>query len=453
MTRLHSAAILCTLILVAGSTLACRRSCEFENIGIDLIQFHQAARHVRSGGNADLYEDSVRQQILSKAWEDARQSPNTRFFHAVNFRHQRSLELYSSPFLYTVFSLMAAMPYENAIKMHHVISLIGTILGCLGFGLCCGIPRTSLIIAAGAMLAFSPLIIDLNVANVNQIQFGMLGVLLLIRYTGRLHQETGKEASSKKGTFSTKLREFLCGLWFALCLCFKPSLLWCAALVIVDAVHRRDRTRLRFAAAGGVTGGALAFSSSLLFFESQHWLRWLRAVSSLPDEIIKTSQGNFSPTYFAVNSLQWPPAVTTVTGPLLCASVATAFWIRARRQQAADCTRDSARAISDARLLVVGVMTYLLTARLVWFHYLVLSIPAILYLIGHIFRTPDRTEQIILSLIVVWTTLLIGLQPPDFWIGSTQEEHMLRCFLANTILLSMVLLCPPRILTAENSVG
>jgi hypothetical protein len=76
-----------------------------------------------------------------------------------------------------------------------------------------------------------------------------------------------------------------------------------------------------------------------------------------------------------------------------------------------------------------------LTSNLVWYHYGLLSIPAIIVVLRQIVRSAARGEALLLGGILLWCLLLIGVQPIDQLLESPPNEHFLRCTIANVLLL------------------
>ena len=262
------------LVLLSAAVFAFHRAQVPEYIGIDFVQFHVTGQHVVNGGDANVYSDDVRAEILESAWRQARaEGSSGKFFHAVNFRHERSWETYSSPFLYAVFGAMGskdwrqyaettesqAAPssglrppyppnsgekgkseaYEVEINWYWVVCLGATRVGCMTFGWVLRIPCSTMLFGSVVLVWFSPLRIDMNVANVNQIQFGMVGVLAAIlggewKGLGWTRWRSKRESADLEAHHAERDgdmgRELVAGIWLGLCLAFKPSLLWCGVM-------------------------------------------------------------------------------------------------------------------------------------------------------------------------------------------------------------------------------
>lgn len=90
------------------------------------------------------------------------------------------------------------------------------------------------------LLGSTPIRIDLNVGNVNQIQFGIVGVLAwLLRDQSSFSQYVGKHPSGNRDRLFE--RHTAAGIRLGLCLAFKPILLWmpsdCLLVPVVDGFH------------------------------------------------------------------------------------------------------------------------------------------------------------------------------------------------------------------------
>lgn len=201
-------------------------------------------------------------------------------------------------------------------------------------------------------------------ANVNQIQLGMIGVFAVVLCGGPRPRRRSIPTYDVMGTQTRRrsdgatVRHLLAGLWLGLCLAFKQSLLWVALMWVGDLVSqvakgRRDAVthsevnvtgtgqvserlgqsfynELVMLVFGGLTGGILAVAFSLFWFPLSAWFDWIQAVRTMPDDIIQTSQGNFSPTNFAQHSVGLPSALLTLAGPLL--ALASAIGLSALMQ-------------------------------------------------------------------------------------------------------------------------
>lgn len=415
--KICSALTLIVVLNAAGYTWL--HACESADRGIDFVQFRLAALYIDSDNTGSLYDDATRKQILDAAWDSARATPGSRLYQAVNWRHARSLELYSSPLLYSAFTIFPDCDYHNALCAYHAICITGTIVGCFGFGYWLQIPRTSLLFAAVTLLAWSPLHSDLRVANVNQILLGMLGITLLLL-----------------ATMPLRFRDFTVSAWFTWCVAFKPILVWCVVLVTLNACLNGRGSQLKRLATGGILGAVTAILMTIPWFTVTDWLDWGRAVWDMPAEIIRTEMGNISVAHYLTTQALIPGWLPRLAGSAL--AILTVLTLR-RNVTAADSDTDQ---ISDAaHLLAAGCLISLLTARLVWYHYLVLAVPAILIGISGIRNVLRRSRLLAVAFasLLLWSLFLAGIAPVTQWFAADASQRMINATFAVTFLLSLVL--------------
>lgn len=237
-----------------------------------------------------------------------------------------------------------------------------------------------------------------------------------------------------------------------MCLAFKPSLLWCGVMWLGpvaiglwntkrhDAVcDQHNQRQLMAATVGGAVGGFIAIVFSSIWFPPDSWIEWIQAVRLLPDEIIQTHQGNFSPTYFA-RSCGVPGWLTSLAGTALAGAVM--FVMRHRQRNNRNQMSLETHSTDLATWLAIGCQIHLLTSNLVWYHYFLLSLPAVLVILREVVFTRSRRDAIFLSGILLWCLLLFGMQPVDKLLSSPSVEHMLRCTIANMILLILMVAMP-----------
>ena len=199
--------------------------------------------------------------------------------------------------------------------------------------------------------------------------------------------------------------------------------------------------RLIAATAGGAVGGFIAIVFSSIWFPPDSWIEWIQAVRVMPDEIIQTHQGNFSPIYF-VRSCGLPGWLVSLTGPVMAGTFILA--VMRRTQNHFQETGLETRPAEIAVWLAIGCQIHLLTSNLVWYQYCVLSLPAMVVILREVVSAPSRSETLILSGILLWCLLLIGLQPVDELLASRSVEHMFRCTIANGILLLLIVMLPAK---------
>jgi hypothetical protein len=503
-----------TLLLIGAIWIAGRASEALQNIGIDFVQFWIAANHVDREASTSVYSVGGRDVILESAWRriEAEEKPS-RFLEAATFRHERSLETYSSPFLYSAFAAFAnavhfgsACPnqetdtrhigagsadslqsklqhsvsceYETALQWFWMLCLCSSAFAFIVFGMATRSLCSSMLFGAAMLVWFNPLRSDINVGNVNQLQFGMLGVLVAI-----LCWTYGRSAL-KRNRFS--FRDAAAAFWFTVCLAFKPTLLWCGIMFLAPTIirlltplyrqlsgHRQvtnflaqstvqtnhhvslaeDYRRLVSIIVGSSLGAAVAIGLSLIWFPLHSWVDWVDAVRTMPDEFILTAIGNHSPTYLLRYSLDLPTWIMMLIPIILaCVVLGTSrtLWmpsIRGYQDSAqSDAIADTdgnpiakSTVENDIRLIAIGCQIALLTAHLVWFHYFVLSLPAFLLLLPQVTQRGLTIRHRIQTGLALFVCLfLIGVQPFDRFMHPAVTEHVIQTAVANAILLVML---------------
>ena len=477
-------------MVVIALNFTWNRSEKSECIGIDFVQFRRTGLAVQQGRSPSVYSSEFRANILDVVWKEAQKDPNSKYYRAVQFRHERSWETYSSPFLYAVFGLPAgannengswrsdaqdagtalaeeslanvAIQYEQELRVFQGMCLFATIVGVISIGVVLRISTVAVLVLAVVLVWFSPLRIDLTVVNVNQIQLAMVGILITMAAGKRGVPSFGCETlvgtlgsqdrlrpflllSGSRCQRRSTLRCFIVGCWLGLCVAFKPSLVWCGVMLgIFLFLQTRDRSSGRISAshtfdlltsvAGGLAGATVAVGFSSIWYPVTAWFDWVNAVLSMPDTIITTSQGNFSPLYYAQYTLGVPRWLLAPIAPGLttaCAAILGRSLVAATDQGA---SRNPNRG-SVVPWIIAGLQVFLLTSHLVWYHYFALSLPAVLLVISRAIRSASIADRVVLLMVAGWCLILLGIDPVDRILHSPPEEHMLRCLVANFLLL------------------
>lgn len=331
------------LVVVAGLRFAWQTASSSQ--GLDFYQFW-------IGGQEAPHE---RGALWSP--ETAKRLGTTYYYRAVNGKSQRmyvvasgrrDLELFSTPFLYTCFGALPA-DYERAYLIWSILGLVSLVAAIAIMARALRWQAAAfLFFLAFVLLLFKPLTSELRVENVNEVQ-----LLLVAAY------------------FVTPpaVRGALLGIAIA----FKPNA--ALALPLVAAFElAHDRRKLLPEMLGVAGGGAAAVAVSSAYFRSATvWIDWLHAARSLSQTVYGRETGNLAPAL-------WLGRYTWVLAIVLTAAAA---FIVVRHREA------------SAQLAVsMGLVVYLLSAPLVWIHYLLLAIPLAMILLS----TPSMVVKAISGL-------------------------------------------------------
>jgi len=315
-----------------------------ESPAVDFYQFWLVGRAARLQPGVDPYSDAGRRAIAQAGLSGARDSVSLRAAMA----YRRELETYSSPLLYATFGAAATSSYDRDRLTFQAVSMAAFLAGLLLIARAFDLgPLLRLLVLLFALEWNEPAFADAGVGNVGRLQVGLLGVCFAL---------LGWRARGGP---------VLLGAVLAVVVLFKPTLalvpLW---LVLVWLVRRRYRD-LALAVAGGALAAALAVAwAARGGFPWRAWERWLAAAAGLPEGAISFDLGNLSLARAVGAALG-----VDVTLPVSIALSALVLVLLVRRGHVPD---------EEHIVLALGAVASLLAARLVWIHYYVLALPAVL---------------------------------------------------------------------------
>lgn len=161
----------------------------------------------------------------------------------------------------------------------------------------------------------------------------------------------------------SRLRSLLSGAILGLMLAAKPTIVTVVALLFLVRVVTRDFRRLRWESIGGAAGMTTAVIIGALFFHrTTIWRQWLQSAAGVWQTLYLREWNNVTPIFPLVQ--KYGTWTSDVAAALLMAIVCIVVW------------RSKCR--NDVLLISAGILIYLMSATLVWLHYLVLAIlPAI----------------------------------------------------------------------------
>lgn len=330
--------------------------------GLDFYQFWiggQEAPHERGA----LWSPETSKRLGSSYYYRAASSKSERMYVVASGR--RELELFSTPFLYTCFGLLPT-DYERAYLIWSVLGLVSL---AVAIALMARALRWSiaafLFFLGFVLLLFQPLTSELRVGNVNEVQLLIIALYFVT---------------------PPAVRGGILGVAIAL----KPNV--ALALPLVAAFElAHDRRKLLPEMLGVAAGGAAAVAVSSAYFRAATvWIDWLRAARSLSQTIYARETGNVAPALF-LGRYAWVLAVVLTIGAV--------FLIVRYRGASAEL------AVS------LGLLIYLLSAPLVWLHYLLLAIPLGMVLLSAQSMVVKMISALALILIAATLTTLglIGL--------------------------------------------
>lgn len=291
------------------------------------------------GDVADLYSEETQHVIGEEFFQRALVS-GSRLYHE-NASMRRSLDSRGSPFLYASLGWMGTK-YDNALRTHRLLLLVAFCVAVPLLGWYCGIPvEFSLFLLAALLRWFFPFLADMLVGNVNALQ-----LLLLVIIVRTLDRDP-----------------VVSGALLGMMLAAKPTIVTVIAVLFLARVIQKDFRRLTRELIGGAAGiTAAVMIGSLFFHRATIWRQWLKSAGGVWQTLYLREWNNVTPIFPLVQ--KYGTWTSYVAAAVLMAIVCVAI----RKTKRCD----------DVLLISAGILIYLISATLVWLHYLVLAIvPAI----------------------------------------------------------------------------
>jgi hypothetical protein len=418
--RRDIAVVLASLLVACGAFRAWRVA--HHAPGIDFYDYWLVGRVVGRGDIPSIYEPGSRaalgQEFLRRALAEG--SPRQRA--AAQFR--RVLEPTSTPFLYATLAPFARAHYDASFDVYLAFSLASLLAALFTFGRLVGqtrLERLSLI--ALVVYAFQPMHSDLRVGNVSQLQLALLAVYAWLGAGGGATRQVGA------------------GAVLGAAVAFKPSIVVIAPLLFAWWALAKQWRRLLRQAAGFALGGLVAVLLGALWFGSLHaWTDWLAALGSAGLPAMAVESGNVS--VLAVTKRWSGVALGGLPAVATSLAVLAALWVRRKSVRTGGRAEAEAPAVEDVLLIGAGCLVVLLSSPLVWLHYLILALPAVIVLL----RPQARWRWPALAAFVA-----VAMDPWTDPFGASDPLRQATVAIAGLVLLFVLVLL--EIASAQNHAG
>jgi hypothetical protein len=332
--------------------------------GLDFYIYYVAGQLAGRADVENIYGAEVQERVGEEYFERARQSgSDLRKFDA---QRRRRLDLVSSPFLFSTLRWVSR-DYDRALTQYHAFLLLCFIGGVLLLCRATGVAWWSaLFLLAGLLLWYRGFEADLRVGNVNSIQ--LLALALVVA--------------------SPRLRWPVLGAL----LLFKPNVMFVPLLFAVSRLARREYRPLLRDLIEGAIGALIAFAAASVSYGSPRvWVQWVSAANDFYHRLPTRMERNVTPALELFHRY----------GEWLSYAFAAALIVVA-------CIAIVRSRTNDAPLLAgLGVTIYLLTANVVWLHYMVLALPLAIALL--------RTRAT--ALVAIAALLLLAEEPFELLTG------------------------------------
>jgi hypothetical protein len=340
---------------------------------LDFFTLWSVARVSAEGAPANIYQPDIQTRMADRSRELALASASRAQQQAAavsDHLYNQRLDATGSPFAYALIGLLSSGDYDADLKRFSVASYV---LFLAAIALMCHLLRYSVLGAALLFvvlgMCFTPLLSDVRVANINQLQLGALGVFLWASHRRQL---------------------VWAGVVLGLSIVFKPVTVAVLVVLLAVAVIDRRVPHIRRLLLGVSAGAAVGVAvGSVYFSDAAIWRHFVESIGRTLGAGYPLANGNFSlSALVAGTGSTW----LSLACGLIAFVVVAAVVARSRRSHG-----DAGATASDQEhFLVVGVgcCLMLLGSRLVWLHYYVLLIPLVIYLLR---PRPDSQTHVDLS--------------------------------------------------------
>ena len=335
--------------------------------GVDFFTLWSVPHVLKTNAVSNIYSADSQREMASVLIGDSA-SPNVsdaqRQATAITTQlYDNRLDVTGSPLVYALVGLTASGAYEKDLRRFAVTSWLCFLGATLILSrLVRFSPVATLLIVGLLTSSFAPLISDMWVANLNQIQLLLLACFL----------------------FSiTRSRGVLAGLALGLGVMLKPNLLIVAFLSVLASLMDRDYRRLTSLVSGLGLAVLLSVAVSMAYFGRP--AMWPDFIWSLPHTLATSypiENANFSLPILLSRTMH---RETSTYIFVILIAIASVVIFETRWNQAGNVSRDaeeSARLMHRMFVVVgLGCTVMLMSSRLAWLHYYVMLIPLEMYLI------------------------------------------------------------------------
>ncbi|HYI13668.1 MAG TPA: glycosyltransferase 87 family protein [Thermoanaerobaculia bacterium] len=302
--------------------------------GLDFYIYFVNAQLAGRTDVANIYDADEQARIGEEYYERAQRSSSE--LHRYDAGRRRFVDSVSSPFLYTTLRWVSR-DYDRALRQYHVLVLLAFVTGVLLIGRRVGMRwSTALFLLAALLLWYRGFEADLRVGNVNSLQLAAIGAALSVP-------------------------PLAAGAIAGMLVAFKPNLILIPLLLLVSRIVTRDWLRLKRELAGGATGVVIAIVAAALNYGTFNvWLQWVSRANEFYHRLPTRMERNVTPALalFHQHGAWVSYVIALVLTALVCAAI-----LRGRRRD-------------DVLVIGAAILIYLLSATVVWLHYMVLVVVA-----------------------------------------------------------------------------
>lgn len=298
-----------------------------------------------------------------------------------------------SPFLYCIWNAFSSGNYETDYTRYCTVSMACYAVSIIILCRISGYPMlVSLLLTTYLIFFFTPLSSDIRVANANRIQLALITMMLL-----------SLKAFKKESCI------LAAGVIGGLMLSFKVTVILAVLFPIAGLLLcRQFRTAGKMLA--GITLGVIfaVLVSSAYFKSFACWPEWLKTLPGTLATDYSVNDGNYGlvPLFLDLTGKDLSVFIFT----LFTAIFVTTIVLRNPRSAIETLQQRSLNLIPSS--IVFGCGVILLSGRLIWLHYYILSIPLLVYALRPRQEKPSiQSRSVMLTVLTVLSLVLISRIP------------------------------------------
>ncbi|MFA6293994.1 MAG: hypothetical protein WC637_19555 [Victivallales bacterium] len=323
-----------------------------------------------------------RQKVVAQCWQDYE-----KIFYKARTPDNRLLFFFNTPFLYTCLQLFVGGDYERDISLFYLVQLLSFMFFIIIVMHLLNFSFTSILYPAMLFsVFFGPFLCDIRVGNVVLLQLAFLALYLACTHLIRkrdIGQMTG-------------------GVALGLMVFFKPTMIFVPFMLLVGWLALKQYRQAALSFMGMAAGSLFAVLSASLFFSTfRVWFWWFNSacdISSLP--YVTVGEGNFALSRVLGEFCGLQKLSFIFLALLLAVIISIAVSIGKK-----DLTKTQGMTEShcpDNLLMIsIGCLICLICSPLVWIHYYMLALPALMYLARPILAMRGARQTIIYSLAIL----------------------------------------------------
>ncbi len=396
--QMSSRPLLVITVLLLLNTMLFHWQASTQSVTIDFFSTWAIGQSLKLNPRASIYERETQNTMASVLQHDAglpdsSQQQRLGTVTASRLYDNGMGEVVGTPLLYAIISFLSSGHYDTDRELFIICSSLSFIAAIV---ILCYLLRFSLLATALAAVFFSayysPIVSDMRVGNINQIQLLLVSLVILSM---------------------AKFQPFLAGLILAIGIMLKPNiaLVSVAATTLYCVDKRYEKVLSLFL--GGCVGMAISLVASVGYCGAgATWSEFLKSLPRTLGLAQNINDGNYALPAVIYRATKMRPSLVIFC--VLLASMGCTMVLTRRRCSSGGASAESDREMEPQRALHdafaaggLGCAIMLLSANLIWLHYYVLLIPTCLYLIRPVTGTRSRTSAEVVTAGLALVALLM----------------------------------------------